>query len=345
MKIAFICKKRNDTIGGYTNITYGLWNSASFVANFLNILNNIDAQVFLVEDYNCIDKVLVDNNPDLVILEALWVIPSKLDELMGLLRHKNRKWIVRTHSEWPFFANEGIAVNWLMEYGKLQSKYPNKLYIAPNTNTMTRDIKQLFGIKSLYLPNIYYPSTLSEHRKNINVEDGIIHIGCFGSIRPLKNQLIQAMAAIEIADSLHYKLAFHINASRTEQDGGPVLKNIRMLFNNDPKHSLVEHGWEEHEKFIEIVKQMHLGLQVSFTETFNIVAADFVWNFIPLVGSPTIFWLPNIYKAEPTSLKNIVEVGQYCWKHRRSSVMISKAFLTRQNNKAMEIWIDTIKKI
>jgi len=44
----------------------------------------------------------------------------------------------------------------------------------------------------------------------------------------------------------------------------------------------------EHNDFIRVVKSMDIGMQVSLSESFNIVAADFVSNGVPLVGSPDI---------------------------------------------------------
>ena len=41
----------------------------------------------------------------------------------------------------------------------------------------------------------------------------------------------------------------------------------------------------DHESFIELVKSMDMCLQVSFTETFNIVTADAVANSVPVVVS------------------------------------------------------------
>ena len=51
---------------------------------------------------------------------------------------------------------------------------------------------------------------------------------------------------------------------------------------------------------------MDLGMQVSLTETFNIVAADFVMNNVALVGSAEIPWLPKSFAANPSSVIDIV---------------------------------------
>jgi hypothetical protein len=52
---------------------------------------------------------------------------------------------------------------------------------------------------------------------------------------------------------------------------------------------------------------MDIGMQVSFSETFNIVAADMLVAGVPLVTSNEIPWASNLSVAEPTNLDSIVE--------------------------------------
>src|SRR5689334_13150548 len=99
----------------------------------------------------------------------------------------------------------------------------------------------------------------------------IINIASFGSLRPFKNQLIQAVAAIVFAEQKDKILYFHINSTRMEQGGESVIKNIKALFEGTD-HKLVEHGWLEQHHFLELVSRMDLGMQISFTESFNLVA-------------------------------------------------------------------------
>jgi hypothetical protein len=61
----------------------------------------------------------------------------------------------------------------------------------------------------------------------VKAEDQFLDVACFGAIRPLKNQLMQGVSAIRCAESIHKTLRFHINASRAEQKGDNVLKNLR----------------------------------------------------------------------------------------------------------------------
>ena len=51
---------------------------------------------------------------------------------------------------------------------------------------------------------------------------------------------------------------------------------------------------------------MDLGLQVSLTESFNIVTADMINVGVPILVSDDIDWLPFITRVKPTSHKDIV---------------------------------------
>jgi hypothetical protein len=159
---------------------------------------------------------------------------------------------------------------------------------------MCESLKDLLGVNIIYSPN-YYPVNLDftiEKKKITNK----IKVGLFGAIRPLKNSLTQAVAAINYANKNNLTLELHINSARVEQKGENVLKNLRALF-KDSKHKLIEHGWLPHNEFIELVKQMDICLQVSLTETYNIVAADSVNSNVPIVTSKEISFINPIGKV------------------------------------------------
>jgi hypothetical protein len=117
---------------------------------------------------------------------------------------------------------------------------------------------------------------------------GAINIGCFGAFRQLKNHLTQAVAAIEFAEQHNFKLNFHVNAGRIEKNGSNPYKNLRALFSNLPQYNFIEHPWTSHENFIKIINCMDICMQVSFSETFNIVSADAAVCCVPLVVSEEI---------------------------------------------------------
>lgn len=285
MKILFICKERGTP--HYTDNKYGLYNSASFVCDAIS--KKYECKIISVIDANCIDKEITIYKPDLVILEAIWVPPYKLVELTNIPRHKHIKWIVRIHSKATFLANEGIAFNWMNEY----SKIPN-VTLSANNKEFNNDLEDL-GYDSVYLPNIY--NIDYKIKRKVNLNKGIIKIGCFGALRPMKNQLAQAIAAIKFAEMLGKSLEFHINCSRKEQLGENVLKNLQKLFEHCDQHKLVTHDWLCHKDFCKLVAEMDIGMQVSLSESFNIVTADFVTIGIPVVTSNDISFVSQLFRS------------------------------------------------
>lgn len=298
-KVLFILKRKKlyDTPNDGRTIHSGLLNSASFVNDMLNKIG-IESHLVQVIDNNCIDREVTKYRPTHVIIEAIWVVPEKFEVLHKL--HPDVEWVVRLHSEIPFISNEGHALEWIFKYDDIAKKCNIK--IAPNTVKMYGDLEKVGVMNLVYLPN-YYPVIHKQRRQKIKDH---IDIGCFGAIRPMKNQLIQAVAAIDFGNQIGKTIYFHINAERIER-GDTALKNIRALFDNQPRHKLVEHKWYTHDEFKELISRMDLGLQVSFNETFNIVAADMVSENVPLIGSNEIAWLNSLYKASTTSSEDITK--------------------------------------
>ena len=209
---------------------------------------------------------------------------------------------------------------------------------------MVNDIGRTLGtsLYPVYGPNIYQPRTQPPPVANKGDKNPFIDIGCFGAIRPLKNQLIQAMAAICLADDLGKVLRFHVNVARIEAHGLNVYKNLKALFEGS-RHQLVTHGWLNHPEFLDLISFMDLGMQVSFSETFDIVAADFAYCSVPVVGSSEVQWLDRDYQANCTNMNDIVEKLEYAWKgrkHNRQKANLKG--LERWNCEAREVWEDLL---
>ena len=327
------CDRVKDTYG----VTSGLFNSASFVVNYLNE-NDYEAKITPVVDSNSIDKIVTEFNPDVVVIEAIWVPPAKFKELFQIQRHKNRRWIVRLHSKAPFLANEGIATRWIKQYASINEL---KIEIAPNTTELTEQLTYCFPEgQFIFLPNIYKakPFIPKKHVQSKNYVD----IGSFGAIRPMKNTYQQAMAAIEFAEHIGKTLRFHINGTRTEQSGDNALRNIQALFEHS-KHELVEHKWYKHNEFLEAASKMDIGMQVSFSESFNIVTADFVTAKVPIVASDDISWMPWIMKVSPTEHKGIFRKLKFAYKYRGFITWLQSFCLNLYNIKAKLQWLLKLK--
>lgn len=335
IKVLFICKNRT-TYGS----SYGLINSSNFIATFLNKIG-ISAKVVIAADGNSVDRLVTENDPDYVIIEALWLTPQKLNEILSIPRHQKRMWVIRVHSRLSFLANEGIAFSWLLGYRNLNF---SNLIIAPNTRELAEDMDDVFEMNSVYLPNIYLPRDYGINRFHKR-EKGYIDIGCFGAIRPMKNHLTQAIGAIKFANDLDLSLRFHINNNRNEQNGDQVLKNLIYLFEGQKNHKLVGHSWLPHHDFIKLVVKMDMGMQVSFSETFNVVAADFAINNVPIIGSTQIKWMPSMFQVvDVNSTESITKTLHFAWGTIGYFLKwLNKSYLKASNNKAEYAWRNFIQ--
>jgi glycosyltransferase involved in cell wall biosynthesis len=294
-----------------------------------------------VIDNNDIDREVTDFRPTIVVVEAFWVVPEKFDVLTKL--HPHVKWLIRGHSNMPFLAMEGSAIGWTGEYVKrknvfLASNTPVSVadFQEVALARFSDEDRQRLSKKIFYFPNFYIAEDIVEQGLDSDVkipeEENMverflsylqfyvpkkyehdhrrpnpdIHVGCFGAVRPLKNHLVQAVAALRYARKVGLRLHFHINVGRVEGGGDPIVKNLRALFKDAPNAKLVEHTWMPHDVFVRLVDMMDICLQVSFSETFNIVSADAVSCGVPVVVSNEINWVASKYFADPTSAADIV---------------------------------------
>lgn len=329
-------------------LSSGLYNSARFVAEMLE-KKGVQTKLVHVPDNNCIDREVHSYKPTHVIIEAYWVVPEKFEVLQSL--HPEVKWIIRNHSEIPFLANEGIAMDWSLRYVKYQN-----VYLSCNSKRSTRDMRTLIAAahsdwsnetvntNCIYLPNYYNMdenTKAREYRGTREIEEQILHICCFGAIRPLKNHLIQAIAAIRFANANNKTLHFHINFSRLEGNGSPVLKNLRQLFEQmNGKHSLIEHSWLNHSDFLMLIAKMDISLQVSFTETFNIVSADCISVGVPTIVSKEISWMPTTSMADPTNTEDIYEKMFYSITDSERLIQKGREGLLSYLYESEKVWLD-----
>ena len=119
---------------------------------------------------------------------------------------------------------------------------------------------------------------------------------------------------------------------------------MRAYFENFPHYKLVEHDWYSHEEFVDVVRLMDMGTQVSLTETFNIVAADFVAAGTPIVGSPQITWLPKMFQADPNSTESIKRKLHFAWSWTGQTMRYLSEMGLKDSSKAAEkVWLQYVK--
>jgi len=323
-RVLFICKRRRgywgvrEQSGG--DLSSGLHNSVTFLVEMLAGLG-VAAELVEVVDNNAIDREVTAYRATHAIIEALWVVPEKFDVLKK--RHPRVQWIVRTHSEAPFLANEGIATGWLAGYLKRGIEIMcNSAAAQAQLRVMAADFGDAEALVS-YGPNFYPLPGRVALVPHAPVAKDEVHIGCFGAIRPLKNHLLQAIAAIAFANAQGRKLRFYINAGRIEGGAAPVVNNLRALFAGSAggRHVLIEQDWLPHPQFLmQLASTIDISMQVSFSETFNIVAADSAAVGLPVVGSAAIPWLGCYAQVPPGDVEAIEAALDAVWNtnlHRR----------------------------
>lgn len=346
IRMLFILKRREDYSselinGNYSNVATGMWNSSKFIVDMINDLDisGVTAKQVMVIDNNDIDREVTIFQATHVFIEGLWVIPEKFNILHSL--HPETKWIIRIHSNTPFLSQEGVAIEWLSKY--IRMNHMENIYIAANHEKMTDELKEFCGEVNpiLYLPNYYEFSTeKAVHEKK---QPGIISIGCFGAIRPLKNQLLQAMAAYRYAHGKNLTLFFFINSGRIECGADSIMKNIEAFFKNVPDAFLIKLPWMPHDEFLMKMNMIDISMQVSFSETFNIVTADAVSMGVPVVVSDEIPFIDDAgCLAHPTSSQNICDAIDYVLRNQKRITRHNLISLRNYNELTKKVWINYI---
>ncbi len=336
---------------GKQPLSSGLFNSARMVVEMLED-EGVPVKLVHVVDNNKIHKEAVEFKAEVVIIEAFWVVPEKFDELRRVM--PNVKFVIRNHSESPFLANEGIAFDWTLKY----VQKPN-VWMSCNAPRMLEETRFLVQeanpewsaievhSKVVYLPN-YYPAENPVFLPAHGQRD-YINVGCFGAIRPLKNHMEQAIGALKCAREMGKKLHFHINGGRLEMGGSPILKNLIQLFDHlaAEGHELILHRWRPHDQFKQLIASMDVVCQVSFSETFNIVAADAVMLGVPIVASSEIPWSSKFFRASPV---DSTDIGHTMYraikaKHRWPCTNPSLGGLRRYNGHSRLEWLKLLYEL
>lgn len=358
-RVLFVLKYRSNPYdyasswgGDHTKpLSSGLFNSAKMVCDMLVDLK-VPAKLVHVYDNNGIHAEIVKfaqqdggwKPPTDVIIEAFWVVPEKFDELKRACPYVKR-WIVRNHSHTPFLANEGMAFDWTLRYIRDDVLVGcNDPRMLSETRFLARHAFPHLNAREIerrvpFLPN-YYPLP-PKCTKKVDLTKMVLNVGCFGAVRPLKNHVMQAIAAIKLADKLEKRLHFHINGSRVEMQGSPILNNLRHLFSHYRRHELIEHPWLDHDEFKTLVGKMDLVMQVTLSETFNIVAADAITRGVPMITSRDVPWAADSLTASPRDVDDMVEAATRALAYNRFVPWYnpSLAGLARYDVKTQLAWL------
>lgn len=241
-----------------------------------------------------------------IIVSAPWIPAPELYLLSN--EYPDTQFTVTCHSNVGFLQADRNGVKLVREMMELELGTVN-VHLAGNTRRFCDWIKAAFGAPCAYLPNLYFLES-NPIRSQQPFAGGALRIGIFGATRPLKNLMSAAAAALEISRTLRAPLELWLSAGRVEGGGDGVLAAVKEMLQSIPNVKLVLNGWQSWPKFRQTVGHMHLLLQPSYTESFNMVTGDGVAEGVPSVVSSAIDWAPADWKADVDNVLDIARVGR-----------------------------------
>ena len=209
--------------------------------------------------------------------------------------------------------------------------------VSGNNTRFVKWLRETYRCECLYLPNLYDVQSFVNPYPRHREISGTLRIGSFGAPRPWKNQLTAAMAAYQLARNMGVNLELYVNSRR---DYEKLLFQSRLdLFIGEKDAKLIDVPWEPWPKFRNTTAYMHLLLQPSFDETFNVVTADGIAAGVASVTSSSIEWTPEDWQAKCEDPSSIAKVG-YHLLHDRHAVEDGREALLQYVKVGVEYWKD-----
>lgn len=270
-----------------------------------------------------------------VVISAPWV--STRDLRAMCLHYKHIKFTVTSHSNVGFLQADPNGVRLIREGLALSQELPN-FQIAGNSQKFVDWLKAAYGVDVALLPNMYPSNTKAQ-----KWDGPVIKIGTFGAVRPLKNLMTSAAAAIAIGKRLNRPVEFYYNSGRDEGGGGTIAYAVYQMCHDLPNFKLDRIAWRPHEEFKKVIGEMDILIQVSYTESFNMVTADGIDMGVPSVVSTAIDWAPRGWKADSDDALEVADVGIKLLKNYR----LRKAGLSAlkdHNKKSLKLWSEYLTK-
>ena len=268
-----------------------------------------------------------------VVISALWLQTVDITTLLN--KYTTVEFVVVSHSNIGFLQVEPSAITRLREGGLMERSYTN-FHIAANSQKFVTWWEATYGTPMLYLPNMYPTENVAQAKRWTG---GKLRSGCFCAIRPYKNIITAAAAALEIGVRMRVTdLEFYISSGRMEAGGSvTILNSIEALFKGVCRAKLVQSNWSNWPEFVKTVGSMDLLLQPSFTEGFNMVTADGIVQGIASVVSDAIDWAPPRWMATSDAAGDVADVGVSLL-HDPSAIASGLKALNVHNEQGLRSW-------
>lgn len=299
-----LCYKNFAAFAGISHIGLGV--AALNIAKVLT-RHGIKATVLPILNSAKLDEYLT-NNPTVTHVEiaAPW-IPTREVQMLTL-KHDNVHFTVNCHSNVGFLQADTNGVKLLREYIDVELGSLN-FNVSGNSSKFIRWVRQAYQSPCTYLPNMYYLDYAVNPNKPV-YNGGVLRVGAFGATRPQKNLMSAAGTALELHEELKVDTEFWVSGGRLEGGGSTILNSVRAMVQGVPGFTLKELGWATWPQFRDYVRKMHLLVQGSYTESFNMITADGIAEGVPSVTSDALDWVPEHWIAYSDNVPDMARVGR-----------------------------------
>jgi len=245
------------------------------------------------------------HNPTHVVTCAFWMSVEDMQSIV--LANPYVTFAVNCHSNIAFLQAEPGGLKTARALVDLEMTTVN-FNLSGNSRGFVQSVEASWESPCAYLPNLYFlDNTAREYRPKWS--GGTLRIGAFGALRPLKNPTVSAFAALEIATSMGTNLEFYVNVGRNDGWGTQTLQAVRAIVSNLPYAKLIEVPWQNWPAHRRLVRSMHVMIQPSFSESFNLVTADGAAEGVASAVGDVIEWAPDYWKAIPDNAHDVARVG------------------------------------
>jgi len=289
------------------------------------VRHNVDL-VHAIDSYNQTHEHRLTH----VVISAPWLSIFDLQSL--LYGFPEIHFAILSHSNVGFLQADPEGVRLLRKYHQLSKEFDN-FTVGGNCDRFAEWMNCAYGESDcdiVHLPNLYPIWTA----KSTTWTYGTLKIGAFGAVRPYKNFMTAAGAAIAMQRMLGVPVEFHMSAGGEGDD--MVAPAIAQIFEGTGV-TLVTHPWRYWDDFIQLIGTMDILLQPSYTESFNMVTADGILQGVPSVVGPAIRWAPDSWKADPDDAMDVARVAMDLLFNRRDR-MAGLPALREHNEKSLHKW-------
>lgn len=268
--------------------------------------HGLAVRAFAINSIIDLDAFLLKNpGTTHVVISAAWLPVLDLGKLV--VRWPGVEFAVNIHSNVGFLQADSNGVKLLGAYIHLQKELLN-FRVSGNSQEFVDWLTEAYRVEALFLPNLYNLDSTTQFNRPL-YNGGGLRIGAFGACRPLKNFLTAAAAAVSISKQLRVPVELWMNGGRPD-GGSSIERAIHELIRHQPGVTLKILNWAAWPDFTDLIETLHLMMQVSYTESFNMVTADGISKGVPSVVSSAIDWVPERWIAKSDDALDVARVGR-----------------------------------